>query len=86
MRLEGWRILACFSAIVRLRDCFATITPRSHADIMQFYCHREERTEKVRPELLAETRKHKAAKLLRQIPCIGPIRYGPYCVKQSPNS
>jgi len=27
MRLEGWRILACFSAIVRLRDCFATITP-----------------------------------------------------------
>ena len=29
---------------------------------------------KVRPELLAESRKHKAAKLLRQIPCIGPIR------------
>ena len=28
----------------------------------------------VRPELLAESRKHKAAKLLRQIPCIGPIR------------
>jgi transposase len=28
----------------------------------------------VRPEFLAETRKHKAAKLLRQIPCIGPIR------------
>jgi transposase len=27
----------------------------------------------VRPELLAESRKHKAAKLLRQIPCIGPI-------------
>ena len=26
------------------------------------------------PELLAESRKHKAAKLLRQIPCIGPIR------------
>src|SRR5580692_13017577 len=25
----------------------------------------------VRPELLAESRKHKAAKLLRQIPCIG---------------
>jgi transposase len=29
---------------------------------------------KVRPEFLAESRKHKAAKLLRQIPCIGPIR------------
>ena len=28
----------------------------------------------VRPELLAESRKHKAAKLLRQIPSIGPIR------------
>jgi hypothetical protein len=55
-------------------------------DIMQFDCHREERTEKVRPELLAETRKHKAAKLLRQIPCIGRIHSGPYCVKQSPNS
>jgi transposase len=27
----------------------------------------------VGPELLAESRKHKAAKLLRQIPCIGPI-------------
>jgi hypothetical protein len=26
------------------------------------------------PELLAESRKHKASKLLRQIPCIGPIR------------
>ena len=31
----------------------------------------------VRPELLAESRKHKAAKLLRQIPCIGPIRAAP---------
>lgn len=30
----------------------------------------------VRPEFLAESRKHKAAKLLRQIPCIGPIRAG----------
>jgi transposase len=29
---------------------------------------------KVRPEFLAESRKHKASKLLRQIPCIGPIR------------
>src|SRR5512141_3361544 len=28
----------------------------------------------LRPELLAESRRHKAAKLLRQIPCIGPIR------------
>ena len=28
----------------------------------------------LRPELLAESRKHKAAKLLRLIPCIGPIR------------
>jgi transposase len=28
----------------------------------------------LRPEFLAESRKHKAAKLLRQIPCIGPIR------------
>ena len=28
----------------------------------------------LRPELLAESRKHKAAKLLREIPCIGPIR------------
>jgi transposase len=28
----------------------------------------------LRPELLAESRKHKAAKLLRQISCIGPIR------------
>jgi transposase len=28
----------------------------------------------LRPELLAESRKHKAAKLLRQIPYIGPIR------------
>ena len=28
----------------------------------------------LRPELLSESRKHKAAKLLRQIPCIGPIR------------
>src|SRR6202166_1609475 len=28
----------------------------------------------VRPEFLAEGRKHKAAKLLRQIPCTGPIR------------
>jgi transposase IS116/IS110/IS902 family protein len=28
----------------------------------------------VRPELLAESRRHKAIKLLRQIPCIGPIR------------
>jgi len=28
----------------------------------------------LRPELLAESRKHKAAKLLRQITCIGPIR------------
>src|SRR6476660_1896509 len=28
----------------------------------------------LRPELLAESRKHKAAKLLCQIPCIGPIR------------
>jgi len=28
----------------------------------------------LRPELLAESRKHKASKLLRQIPCIGPIR------------
>ena len=28
----------------------------------------------LRSELLAESRKHKAAKLLRQIPCIGPIR------------
>ena len=27
-----------------------------------------------RPELLTESRKHKASKLLRQIPCIGPIR------------
>jgi transposase len=29
---------------------------------------------KVRPELLTESRKHKASKLLRQIPYIGPIR------------
>jgi len=29
---------------------------------------------KLRPELLAESRKHKAAKLLRQVLCIGPIR------------
>src|SRR5499425_419918 len=29
---------------------------------------------RLRPELLAESRKHKASKLLRQIPCIGPIR------------
>src|ERR1700687_5097754 len=29
---------------------------------------------KVRPEFLAESRKQKAAKLLRQIPCFGPIR------------
>jgi transposase len=28
----------------------------------------------LRPELLAESRKHKASKLLRTIPCIGPIR------------
>jgi hypothetical protein len=28
----------------------------------------------VRPEFLTESRKHKASKLLRQIPCIGPIR------------
>jgi len=28
----------------------------------------------LRPEFLAESRKHKAVKLLRQIPCIGPIR------------
>jgi transposase len=28
----------------------------------------------LRPEFVAESRKHKAAKLLRQIPCIGPIR------------
>src|ERR1700756_641882 len=28
----------------------------------------------LRPELLAESRKNKASKLLRQIPCIGPIR------------
>src|SRR5258708_36639798 len=28
----------------------------------------------VRPEFLAESRKHKASKLLRQIPCIGPMR------------
>src|SRR5207244_3853845 len=28
----------------------------------------------LRPELLTESRKHKASKLLRQIPCIGPIR------------
>src|ERR1700674_1806758 len=28
----------------------------------------------LRSELLAESRKHKASKLLRQIPCIGPIR------------
>jgi transposase len=28
----------------------------------------------LRPELLAESRKHKASKLLRPIPCIGPIR------------
>ena len=28
----------------------------------------------LRPEFLAESRKHKATKLLRQIPCIGPIR------------
>jgi hypothetical protein len=31
----------------------------------------------LRPEFLAESRKHKAAKLLRQIPCIGPIRAAP---------
>src|ERR1700693_2005991 len=30
----------------------------------------------VRREFLAESRKQKAAKLLRQIPCIGPIRVG----------
>ena len=30
----------------------------------------------VRPEFLAESRKHMAVKLLRQIPCIGPIRAG----------
>jgi transposase len=30
----------------------------------------------VRREFLAESRKHKAAKLLRKIPCIGPIRAG----------
>jgi Transposase len=30
----------------------------------------------VRGEFLAESRKRKAAKLLRQIPCIGPIRAG----------
>src|ERR1700693_2675569 len=28
----------------------------------------------LRPELLAESRKHKAAKILRKIPCIGPVR------------
>lgn len=32
------------------------------------------RYDTLRPELLAESRKHKASKLLRQIPCIGPIR------------
>ena len=32
--------------------------------------------QKVRSEFVAESRKHKAAKLLRQIPCIGPIRAG----------
>jgi hypothetical protein len=31
---------------------------------------------KLRPEFLAESRKHKAAELLRQIPCIGLIRTG----------
>jgi transposase len=30
----------------------------------------------VRRDLLAESRKHKAVKVLRQIPCIGPIRAG----------
>jgi transposase len=30
----------------------------------------------VRREFLAESRKHKAAKLLRRMPCIGPIRAG----------
>jgi transposase len=34
----------------------------------------QELRREVRPEFLAESRKHKAAKLLRQIPCIGPIR------------
>ena len=29
---------------------------------------------RLRPEVLAESRKHKASKLLRQIPYIGPIR------------
>jgi len=29
----------------------------------------------LRPELLKESRKHKASKLLRQIPCIGPPLY-----------
>jgi hypothetical protein len=28
----------------------------------------------LRPGFLAESRKHKAAELLRKIPCIGPIR------------
>ena len=32
----------------------------------------------LRPELLAESRKHKAAKLLRQIPCIGPNTSCPF--------
>jgi transposase len=30
----------------------------------------------VRKEFVAESRKHKATKLLRQIPCIGPLRAG----------
>jgi transposase len=39
-----------------------------HLDGLQALRHQ------VRGEFLAESRKHKAAKLLRQIPCIGPIR------------
>jgi transposase len=34
----------------------------------------QELRRRLRPELLAESKKHKATKLLRQIPCIGPIR------------
>ena len=39
-----------------------------HLDALQVLRRR------VRAELLVESRKHKAVKLLRQIPCIGPIR------------
>jgi len=78
---RGWGIPCAGTQVYTLRHREEWLTKIPHAGVRRRAELLYEQLDglqalrhKLRPEFLAESRKHKAAKLLRQIPCIGPVR------------